>query len=44
MSSSGVSGAPGNRVSLLRASVPARLGMVTVAVSLLWLGVFWALT
>lgn len=44
MGSSGANGLPGNRVSLLRASVPARLGLVAVAVGLLWLGVFWAIT
>ena len=42
--SSPVMGAPGNRFSLLRASVPARLAMVGVAVGLLWLAVFWAIT
>ena len=35
---------PGNRLSLLRTSVPARLGMVGVVVGLLWLAVFWAIT
>jgi hypothetical protein len=33
----------GGGVSLLRASVPARLAMVAVAASLLWLSVLWAL-
>jgi len=31
-------------VSLLRASVGARLGLVAAAVCLLWLAVYWALT
>jgi hypothetical protein len=35
---------PGNRVSLLRASVPARLAIVAVLVGLLWLAVVWAIT
>jgi len=35
---------PGGRFSLLRASVPARLGMVGVVVGLLWLAVVWAIT
>jgi hypothetical protein len=30
--------------SLLRASVTARLGLVAVAVGLLWLAVYWALS
>jgi hypothetical protein len=36
--------ATGNRLSLFRASVPARLAMVGVVVGLLWLAVFWAIT
>ena len=35
--------APGGGFSLLRASVPARLAIVAVAVCLLWLAVYWAL-
>jgi hypothetical protein len=34
---------PTRSVSLLRASVTARLGIVAVAVGLLWLAVLWAL-
>jgi len=36
--------APPSAVSLLRASVTARLGLVAVAVGLLWLAVYWALS
>ncbi len=35
--------APGNGISLLRVSVPARLLIVAAAVLLLWLAVYWAL-
>ena len=37
------SGVPANRVSLLLASVPARLLIVAVVACLLWLAVCWAL-
>jgi len=37
-------GAPGSRVSLLRASVTARLGLAAAAIGLIWLSVWWALT
>jgi hypothetical protein len=36
--------APARGVSLLRASVMVRLGIVAVAVGLLWLAVLWALS
>ncbi len=36
--------APARGGSLLRASVAARLGLVAVAVGLLWLAVLWALS
>ncbi len=36
--------APAPSASLLRASVTARLGIVAVAVGLLWLAVLWALS
>jgi hypothetical protein len=35
---------PAGRISLLRASVTARLGLVAVAAGLLWLAVLWALS
>jgi len=35
--------APARGVSLLRASVAARLGLVAAALCLLWLAVYWAL-
>jgi hypothetical protein len=35
---------PASGGSLLRASVAARLGLVAVPMSLLWLAVYWALT
>jgi hypothetical protein len=34
----------GDRFSLLRTSVPARLAMAAAASALLWLAVLWALT
>ena len=36
--------APARGVSLLRASVTVRLGIVAVAIGLLWLAVLWALS
>jgi len=36
-------GTPGAGVSLLQASVPARLAMVAVVAAVLWLAVLWAI-